>query len=126
MVQVCAGSFVFPGMGRLPGATPALSEDIESQAQTAIFEQVTSNNSCMSKLNFYLKFSLCLGSLKPGRSTVADSEFHFARLFPAVTGGLDLILQVFTLRIFSHTNISNSSPGRTIHTHRIIKVGNDL
>lgn len=77
-------SFVFPGMGRLPGPTPALCKYMASQAQVAIFEQVTRNNSCTCKLKFCLKITLCLRSLKPGGSTAAAIKFHFTRLFPAV------------------------------------------
>lgn len=77
-------SFVFPGMGRLPGPTPALCKYIASQAQIAIFEQVTRNNSCTCKLKFCLKITLCLRSLKPGGSTAAATKFHFTIFFPAV------------------------------------------
>lgn len=89
LVQVCAESSAFPGMGRLPGQAPARCEYIVSQAQIAIFEQVTRNNSCTRKLKFCLKITPCLRSLKPGRSTTADIEFHFTRFFPAVMVSLD-------------------------------------
>lgn len=113
MVQVWAESSMFPGMSRLPGPTPALSKYLASQAQIAIFEQVTRNNSCMCKLKFCLKTTLCLGSLKGGRSTAADIEFHFNRVFAAAVVGID---PHSAFPHFSpHAKISCSSMGRTSH-----------
>lgn len=89
LVQVCAEGLVFPGAGRLPGRAPVRCKYTASQAQIAIFEQVTRNNSCTGKLKYCLKIILCLGSLKPGRSTIADIEFHFTGFFPAVMASLD-------------------------------------
>lgn len=97
-------------MSRLPGPAPALCKYLASQAQIAIFQQVTRNNSCTCKLKFCLKTTLCLGSLKPERSTAADIEFHFTRFFAAAMVGIDPHSHFkdphfLTLRIFPHAKI---------------------